>query len=41
MYFCHEYSKRGYPVVYMKLTRDRGNDRVVKVLLSLPRALAS
>lgn len=41
MYFCHEYSKRGYPVVYMKLTRDQGNDRVVKVRLSRPRALAS
>jgi hypothetical protein len=31
MYFCYEYSKRGYPVVYMKLTRDQGNDRVTKL----------
>jgi len=31
MYFNYEYSKRGYPVVYMKLNRDQGSDRVTKL----------
>jgi len=31
MYFTYEYSKQRWPIVYMKLERDQGNDRVTKV----------
>jgi len=31
MYFTYEYSKQRWPIVYMKLERDQGNDRVTKL----------
>ncbi len=31
MYFNYEYSKQGLPIIYMKLNRDEGTDRVTKV----------
>lgn len=31
MYFNYEFTKQGWPIVYMKLNRDQGHDRVTKV----------
>jgi hypothetical protein len=31
MYFNYEFTKQGWPIVYMKLNRDQGHDRVTKL----------